>query len=133
MLERLKKLGVYDNTEIFITADHGAQSKFLPVKTNFHIPLFYKPMYAKGEMKKDARIITNYDIPALFCNNIKRSCPNITPITLGSIPHRRNIRMMISNGWNLNDQNPNSFKISRLYIFDGSDIYDKKAWHVHKE
>ncbi len=89
MLERLQKLGVYDNTEIFITSDHSAQNKFLPIQYNLHIPLFYKPLHSKGEMKQDSRIVTNYDIPALFCKNLKEGCPNVTSITLDSIPHTR--------------------------------------------
>ena len=133
ILERLQELGVYDNTEIFITADHGAQSKFLPAQTNFHIPLFYKPLHSKGEMRQDSRIITNYDIPALFCKNLKEGCPNINSITLDSIPHKRRLQLMImGGGWNLESQNKNSFKVSKLYIFDGSDIYDEKAWQVQE-
>ncbi|CAM3284115.1 alkaline phosphatase family protein [Helicobacter labetoulli] len=117
MLESLQKLGIYDNTEIFITSDHGTQSKFLPVKYNLHIPLFYKPSHSKGEIKQDSRIVTNYDIPALFCNNLKEGCPNINSITLDSIPHTRKIRAInIGGGWKIENQNPNSFNIFKFSL-----------------
>lgn len=129
MLERLQELGVYDNTEIFITADHGAQSKFLPAQANFHIPLFYKPLHSKGEMRQDSRIITNYDVPALFCKNLKEGCPNINSITLDSIPHTRKVEAIkMGGGWKIENQNPNSFNIFKFYTFNGSNIYDENAW-----
>ena len=123
MLERLQELGVYDNTEIFITADHGAQSKFLPAKYNLHIPLFYKPLYSKGNIKQDSRIIANYDIPALFCANLKEGCPNVNSIILDSIPQKRIIQGNVWEG-----QRENSF----IYTFDGDNIYDEKAWQVQE-
>lgn len=131
MLDRLQELGVYDNTEIFITADHGAQKKFLPIEYNLHIPLFYKPLQSKGEMKQDSRIITNYDIPSLFCKNLANGCPNINSITLDSIPHSRIIKSMkLDGGWMVENQNPNSFKLSKIYTFNGNSIYDKNAWKI---
>lgn len=94
-----------------------------------HIPLFYKPLHSKGEIKQDSRIVTNYDIPALFCNNLKEGCPNINSITLDSIPHTRKIRAInIGSGWKIENQNPNSFNIFKFYTFNGSDIYDENAW-----
>ena len=89
MLDRLKELGVYDNTEIFITADHGAQQTFLPAKSKHHIPLFYKPFNAKGAMAQDSRLIANYDIPTIFCANLEKGCPNVAPNILEHYPNDR--------------------------------------------
>lgn len=131
MLKRLQDLGVYDNTEIFITADHGAQSKFMPIHYNLHIPLLYKPINAKGEMRKDSRVILNYDIPRLFCANIKQKCPNVTPTTLDLLKHTKPIQAVKVNGWNIKDQNKNSYKINTFYTFRGRNIYDANSWQIN--
>ena len=131
MLKRLQDLGVYDNTEIYITADHGAQSKFIPIKVGLHIPLLYKPLNAKGEMRKDSRVIVNYDIPRLFCMNIKQKCPNVTPTTLDLLTHKKPIQIVqLLNGWHISKQNKNSFKIQAPYIFKGGNIYDASSWQM---
>lgn len=127
MLDRLKELGVYDNTEIFITADHGAQKTFLPAKSKHHIPLFYKPFNAKGAMAQDSRLIANYDIPTIFCANLKQGCPNVAPNILEHYPNDREIITFSTQGWRFEDHKPNAFILYNFHKVRG-DMYNPHNW-----
>lgn len=127
MLDRLKELGVYDNTQIFITADHGAQKTFLPTKSKHHIPLFYKPLNAKGAMVQDSRLIANYDIPTIFCANLKKGCPNVAPNILKHYPNNREIITFSTQGWRFEDHKSNAFILNNFHKISGN-IYEPKNW-----
>lgn len=127
MLDRLKELGVYDNTQIFITADHGAQGKQLPINRNYHIPLFYKPFNAKGAMVQDPRLIANYDIPRIYCANLKQGCPNVAPNILESYPARKEVITFDSKGWRFEDHKSNAFVLDNFSKVTGN-IYELKNW-----
>lgn len=127
MLDRLKELGVYDNTEIFITADHGAQKTFLPTKSKHHIPLFYKPFNAKGAMVQDSRLIANYDIPTIFCANLEKGCPNVAPNILEHYPNGREIITFSTQGWRFEDHKSNAFILNNFHKVRG-DIYNPHNW-----
>lgn len=127
MLDRLKELGVYDNTQIFITADHGAQGKFLPINRNYHIPLFYKPFNAKGAMVQDPRLIANYDIPRIYCANLKQGCPNVAPNILESYPTRKEVITFESKGWRFDHHKSNAFVLDNFSKVTGN-IYELKNW-----
>lgn len=127
MLDRLKELGVYDNTQIFITADHGAQGKQLPINRNYHIPLFYKPFNAKGAMVQDSRLIANYDIPTIFCANLKKGCPNVAPNILKHYPNNREIITFSTQGWRFEDHKSNAFILNNFHKISGN-IYEPKNW-----
>lgn len=127
MLDRLKELGVYDNTQIFITADHDAQKTFLPTKSKHHIPLFYKPLNAKGAMVQDSRLIANYDIPTIFCANLKKGCPNVAPNILKHYPNNREIITFSTQGWRFEDHKSNAFILNNFHKISGN-IYEPKNW-----
>ena len=62
---RLKELGVYDQSTIIITADHGAAiDDWAPVKKATRVGLFYKPAGATGELKVSSAPVCTSDIPA---------------------------------------------------------------------
>lgn len=128
MLDRLKELGVYDNTEIFITADHGAQRRFLPINMNVHIPFFYKPLNSKGVMKQDKRVVVNYDIPTIFCTHLKNGCLNVDRNILDNLPTHKEVIVSSSHNWRIETNNKNSLTIDSLYRFKGSDIYNPNSW-----
>ncbi|MBR2494446.1 membrane protein insertase YidC [Helicobacter sp.] len=128
MLDRLKELGVYDNTQIFITADHGAQGKHLPINRNYHIPLFYKPFNAKGKMIQDSRLIANYDIPRIYCANLKQGCPNVAPNILENYPARKEVITFDSKGWRFEHHKDNAFVLDNFSKVVGH-IYELKNWH----
>lgn len=127
MLDRLKELGVYDNTQIFITADHGAQKTFLPTKSKHHIPLFYKPLNAKGAMVQDSRLIANYDIPTIFCANLEKGCPNVAPNILKHYPNNREIITFSTQGWRFEDHKSDAFILNNFHKISGN-IYEPKNW-----
>ncbi|STQ86751.1 membrane protein insertase YidC [Helicobacter muridarum] len=130
--DKMKKLGVYDNTEIFITADHGAQYKYLPVKMSFHVPLFYKPMHSRGEMKQDERVIMNYDLASIFCSHLKNGCPNVKTNILENYPNQRDV-ILYESDWNkIRKINKANYKIDLenyyKYNWGHNEIYDSKNW-----
>ena len=51
-LKQLKELGIYDNSTIIITADHGKSGTITEYDDSRVVSLFYKPRGAKGDMKE---------------------------------------------------------------------------------
>ena len=84
-LEQLKKDGMYDNTRIFIVADHG-KDLFNPLFMDFDNTLNdysrYNPLLlvkdfdAKDELRTDHAFMTNADLPQLAIENLEVSKMN---------------------------------------------------------
>ncbi|WP_181882304.1 YidC/Oxa1 family membrane protein insertase [Helicobacter didelphidarum] len=132
-IDKMKKLGIYDNTEIFITADHGAHGisdSVLPIKQNFVVPFFYKPYNARGELQINHANLVNYDLATIFCANIAKSetpCPHVAQNILENLPKDR-IILTYDMGWKFNK---NYFIPYTYYEFtpnQSGDIYDPKNW-----
>lgn len=51
-LKQLKELGIYDNSTIIVTSDHGRSGTLTEYDDARVVSLFYKPRGAKGEMKE---------------------------------------------------------------------------------
>ncbi len=51
-LRQLKELGIYDNSTIIITSDHGRSGTLTELDDSRVVSMFYKPAGAKGEMKE---------------------------------------------------------------------------------
>ena len=96
-LEHLKKLGVYDNTQILIVSDHaGTDSvktmpRMKPLFFGQDIVFLFKDFNARGELKTDSRLMANFDIATIFCENLKNACPNVAPNILKNYPNNREI------------------------------------------
>ena len=72
----LKENGIYNNTQIFVVSDHsGFDDIGIPysVSQREHRPsslFLFKDFNTSGELKIDSRLMTNYDSPSIFCENI---------------------------------------------------------------
>lgn len=136
VIKEMKKLEIYDNTEIFIVSDHGAmmQTYALPVNNNFTATLFYKPFNAHGKLEINHANITNYDIASIYCENISNltACPNVDSNILKNISKNRKILtyryLPTQNAGELKE-----IKLDNFYIFKGGNIYDSKNWQEIKE
>lgn len=135
IIKEMKKLEIYDNTEIFITSDHGIDSSALPIKYNLAIPMFYKPYSTTGELKRSSENIINYDIATIFCSNIKNltPCPNVDSNILENNHKNREILTYKIKSWEIEKNEKNKFILSNFYIFKGGNIYDSKNWQEIKE
>ena len=82
-IQWLKDNDIYDNTQIFVVSDHsGFDSIGIPssiaVKDGRPDALFlFKNFNASGELKIDSRLMANYDISSIFCENLPNGCPNV--------------------------------------------------------
>ncbi|MWV62719.1 sulfatase-like hydrolase/transferase [Helicobacter saguini] len=135
IIEKMKTLDIYDNTQIFILSDHGIESSALPIHYNLTIPFFYKPFNAKGNLKIDSSNIVNYDIASIYCENIANlsPCPNVDSNILKHLDKKRNILTFRIKDWEIEKQGKNEFYLKDFYIFKGGDIYDSKNWESVKE
>ncbi|WP_245535486.1 sulfatase-like hydrolase/transferase [Sphaerochaeta pleomorpha] len=87
-LEKLKKDGMYDNTRIFIVADHG-KDLFNPLFKDFdnamndysrYNPLLLvKDFNSKDRLRTDSTFMTNADLPQLAIENLEVS--KVNPFT----------------------------------------------------
>ena len=72
-LQWLKKNGVYDNTRIIISADHGGghvgAKEYLP-QHELNPLLLVKDFNAHGNIKKDDTFMTNGDVPTIAVGNL---------------------------------------------------------------
>lgn len=85
--ERMKDLGVYDNTKIIIASDHGGslgQFDDLILPDGYDVEavnplLMVKDFYAKGTMRINDALMSNADVPTLATENVIEK--PINPIT----------------------------------------------------
>ncbi len=83
MLEKMKALGVYDNTRIIIVSDHGFNNGDFPelmyetyFDTEHAYPLLMvKDVYAEG-FRYDEKFMTNADVPVLAMDGIVKDMSN---------------------------------------------------------
>ncbi|MWV62718.1 sulfatase-like hydrolase/transferase [Helicobacter saguini] len=135
VFEKMKKLDIYDNTQIFIVSDHGAmmQTFALPSKLNHAATLFYKPFNASDNLQIDSTNVVNYDIASIYCENISAlsPCPNVDSNILENSRERK----ILTYKFVPQKDTPKGkiIKIDDYHIFKGGDIYDSKNWEVVKE
>ena len=135
-LKSMQDLGIYDNTEIFILSDHGAEGSSLPIKHNLAIPFLYKPAYkqnteSKTGIKTDSRVIANYDIASIFCENIKGYCKGVKGSILKNHPRKREIQAFEVKFWRIQDNPTNELILGRSFVFrntHSNSIWDSKNW-----
>ena len=131
-IQSLKKLGIYDNTQIFVVSDHSGND-------NINIPildkddsrpdtlLLFKDFNAKGSLKIDNRLMANYDIASIFCENLPNGCPNVPPNILKNYPQNRELIHTIPSAWQLEGHKKNEWLITKAYKVKDN-IYDEKNW-----
>ena len=95
--EKLKTLNIYDNTQIFIVSDHAGPDSIkkmpqldLPFLGQDVLFLF-KDFNQRGELKNDSRLMVNYDISTIYCDNLKNGCKNVQKNILKNYPKNREV------------------------------------------
>ena len=132
-IELLKSAGIYDNTQIFVVSDHGGDGAInIPIDSRPDTLLLFKDFNARGKLKIDNRLMANYDIASIFCENLQNGCPNVGQNILQNYPANREIIHSVAYHWILNKNKSKEWVISRAYRVSGSDIYDAKNWREVK-
>lgn len=132
-LSWLKDSGIYDNTQIFIVSDHGGfDSLGLPhsVTSKEARPdtlFLFKDFNSHGALRLDSRLMINYDIASIFCENLPSGCPNVPKNILKHYPHGREVISTIPTSWELGKHKSNEWLLNYVYRVRGS-IYDEKSW-----
>ena len=124
----LKNLGIYDNTQIFIVSDHGGTSAInIPISSRPDALLLFKDFGARGKLKIDNHLMANYDIPSIFCANLKNGCPSVGQNILTNYPANREIIHTIPSAWQLERHRKNEWYITKAYKVS-KNIYSAENW-----
>jgi YidC/Oxa1 family membrane protein insertase len=137
-LEYLKQNGVYDNTRIIITADHGANivtgifpPSEIPFNRERYNPLMLvKDFYDDFPLKTDMGFMTNADVPTLaFKDLISNPVNPFTGNPVNNVSKQEPLPITTSVKWMPNDHNATIFKISdnEWYIVH-TDIFNADNW-----
>ena len=131
-IQSLKELGIYDNTQIFVVSDHSGNDNInIPVLDKYDTrpdSLFlFKDFGTSGDLKIDSRLMANYDIASMFCENLPNGCPNVPPNILKNYPQDRELIHTIPIAWQTEKHKPNEWLLNKAYKVRGN-IYDPKNW-----
>lgn len=127
-IQWLKDNEIYDNTQIFVVSDHSIHDSInIPINdipNGVDVILMFKDFNKKGQLKIDNRLMSNYDIPSIFCENLKNGCPNVPKNILKNYPQNREVIVTIPIVENIDE---NEWLIRKAYKVMG-DPYDEKNW-----
>ena len=132
-IQWLKDNEIYDNTQILIVSDHsGFDSIGIPnsvvVKSGRPDALFlFKDFKASGELKIDSRLMANYDISSIFCENLSNGCPNVSKSILEYYPSNRMLITTTPVSADLEHHKKNEWIIDHYFQVKGN-IYDENSW-----
>ena len=135
-IELLKSAGIYDNTQILVVSDHGGNDGInLPILDGSDwrpdTLFLFKDFGAKGAIRTDNRLMANYDIASIFCENLQNGCPNVGQNILKNYPKNREIIHTIPLSWQLEKHKENEWLIRRVFKVKNN-IYDAKNWREMK-
>ena len=140
--EYLKQMGVYDNTRIIITADHGAplDAKVAPDQAKANLPftieshhpiLLFKDFDSHGKLEIDMTFMTNADTPDLAIQGIMDDAVN--PFTGNPIhqpEQKEKVFVLENHGWAPDAHKTNTFKIEDSDWYSVKDnIFDPENWN----
>ena len=130
-IQWLKDEGIYDNTQILIVSDHAGDDsintpKLSPRTIGADTIFLFKDFKERGNLKIDSRLMANYDIASIFCENLPNGCPNVPPNILKNYPQDREIIHARPDD-DFNRHKPNLWLIDGAYKVRGN-IYDPKNW-----
>ena len=123
----LKSNNIYDNTQIFIVSDHGGNDGIGIPSNRADALLLFKDFGAKGKLKMDSRLMANYDITSIFCENLENGCPNVAQNILKHYPQNREVIHTIPASWMLNQHKSNQWILNKIYSIRGNP-YEKQNW-----
>ncbi len=130
-IESLKERGIYHNTQIFIVSDHSANDNFnIPIASekNFDsyqsarpdVLFLFKDFNQSGILKTDSRLMANFDMPTLFCANLKEGCPRVSPSILKNYPENRSLIHTVPSDFSIHAHEKNRWLIDYAYSLNGN-------------
>ena len=129
MIEKLKDLGVYDQTMIIIVSDHANHA---PDNKAFGLDMMLavKPFGKRGKLvTSQARVITS-DIPAIACDAIG-GCPQYGGINPFKNPQFKRKFQIFRVGWPPDFKEMTEYVNLRIYEVEG-DLYSEKNFRQIK-
>ena len=127
-IQWLKNEGIYDNTQIFIVSDHGGNDGINILSSRADALLLFKDFNAKGVFKMDSRLMANYDIASIFCENLPQGCANVGKNILEHYPKDREIIHTKPISWMLQSHKKNQWILEKAYRVRDN-VYEPKNWH----
>lgn len=94
-IDWLKDNGIYDNTQIILVSDHGgADSISFPLDEYYYsgdILFMLKDFNARGGLRVDSRLMADFDVASIVCENLPNGCPNVPKNILKNYPSQRKL------------------------------------------
>ena len=140
LLDRMKELGVYDNTRIIIVADHGrdgAQFDYMLLSNGIDVQL-YNPLFlvkdfnAEGDLRTSEEFMTIADVPSIAMEGVIENPVN--PYTGNAITNdakfEEAVIVFTSTNHDVNTNCGNVFddKGAPRYIVKNGNIFDADNW-----
>ncbi|MDY5950696.1 MAG: hypothetical protein SPJ16_05830, partial [Helicobacter sp.] len=132
-IQWLKDNEIYDNTQIFVVSDHSSfDSIGIPntITSKYGRPdvlFLFKDFHVNGELSIDSRLMTNYDSPSIFCENLPNGCPNVPENILRYYSNEREVVATMPSSPNPADHKKNEWIIDHYFQVKGN-IYDENSW-----
>ncbi|TLD96113.1 hypothetical protein LS71_007175 [Helicobacter jaachi] len=124
----LKDNDIYDNTQIFVVSDHsGFDSIDIPIYSRPDALFLFKDFNAQGALEVDSRLMANYDIVSIFCENLPKGCPNVAPNVLKNYPKNRKVIHTLPISWIIDLHKTNQWIFNAAYSVEG-DMHNKEHW-----
>lgn len=142
-LDFLREQGVYDNTRIIITADHGRDLKQLDALINgkdkgknveFYYPLLMVKDFGSSEFSVSDEFMTNADVPTLATNGIIEKPVNpFTGKVINSDEKTAHDQfIIISDTFSTSKNNGNTFLPAR-WASVKDDLWKKENWKFYND
>ncbi|MBR5973668.1 MAG: YidC/Oxa1 family membrane protein insertase [Clostridiales bacterium] len=151
-LDKLRELGVYDNTRIIIVADHGwpleqfdgllfgegdPDTLYNSEDAMGYNPLLlYKDFNEHGQVTTDYTFMTNADTPYLAMNGLlddPRSPFTGRPLFQPEQKEAEKIYVMYSDNWSPDSATDIIFTSRNWYSLSNQNIFDKSNWKKEEE
>lgn len=132
-LQWLKKENIFDNTQIFVVSDHSGDRDSINIPELFprligqDVLLLFKDFNQQGALQIDQRLMSNFDLASIYCDQLKTSCPNVPPSILKNYPANRTLIHVRPND-DFNHHLPNAWLIDKAYQISGNDITNPKNY-----
>ena len=130
-LEWLKDEGLYDNTKIYIVADHGAtfhNTSFSKPGLERFNPLFLAKDYdARGELAVSGEFVTNADLPFFVTAELKNP---VNPFTgkLIDASGKKNAQYAHDAPGNRNRHKENEYVLNKTWEIRNRNVFDHNNW-----
>lgn len=135
----LRELGVYDNTRIIITSDHGyGLNQYDDMMYGASDLLYYnclmlvKDFDEDGPLKYDTTFMTNADTPVLATQGLIKNAKNpFTGKVLKDTVNKEEVHPLIGHNWQVEANQGNTFGIN-FYFAVHDNIFDINNWSTKR-